>query len=57
MVIAGFALMYLLHGKKSFINMRGDLDDVAQQLALPFMVGAGSISVSVLIGYEYPRYQ
>lgn len=56
-IIAGFAIKFLLHGKSSFIDTKGTLDEVAEQLALPFMVGAGSISVSVLIGYQYTAWE
>jgi multiple antibiotic resistance protein len=49
--------MFIVGGRESFIQMRENLDDMASQLALPFMVGAGSVSVSILIGNAYGPQQ
>lgn len=48
-VIFTMAFMFIVDGKEWFIQLKSDLDDMAAQLALPFMVGAWSISVSILI--------
>ncbi len=56
-VIFTLAFMFIVWGRESFIHMRESLDDMASQLALPFMVGAGSISVSILIGNAYTWQQ
>jgi len=56
-VIFSMACMFIVGGRESFIHMRESLDDMASQLALPFMVGAGSVSVSILIGNAYIRQQ
>jgi multiple antibiotic resistance protein len=53
-VIFTMAFMFIVNGKEWFIQMKSDLDDMATQLALPFMVGAGSISVSILVWNEFP---
>lgn len=49
-VIASFALLFIVQGKKSFVTMKGDLDELASEIALPFMVGAATIALSILIG-------
>ncbi|WMJ74598.1 MarC family protein [Cytophagaceae bacterium ABcell3] len=51
-VIFSFAYMFIVQGKKAFIQMKGDLHDLASEIALPFMVGAGTISLTVLMGEE-----
>lgn len=56
-VIFSMACMFIVGGRESFIQMRENLDDMASQLALPFMVGAGSVSVSILIGNAYGPQQ
>jgi len=52
----GYAFMYILHGKRSLVELRESLNDVASEIALPFMVGAGSISMSIIIGHSHPAY-
>ena len=47
------ALMYIVYGKKALIEMREDLNDLASEIALPFMVGAGTISYSIIIGHKF----
>jgi multiple antibiotic resistance protein len=47
------AVMYIVHGRKALIEMREDLHDLASEIALPFMVGAGTISYSVIIGHKF----
>jgi multiple antibiotic resistance protein len=37
--------------------MKSTLDEMAQQLALPFMVGAWSVSVSIIIGNQFMWWQ
>ena len=48
-----FAYMFIIQGKKSLISMKENLDDLASEIALPFMAGAGTITLSVLIGEKY----
>lgn len=55
-IIFSFAYQYIVRGEKSLIHIKENLDDLASEISLPFMVGAGSISLSILIGYNYPVY-
>lgn len=50
LVLILFAVSYIVQGRESLITMRGSLNDLAGEIALPFMVGAGTISLSILIG-------
>ncbi len=50
LVMIGFALSFILQGKESMITIRGELSRIAAQVALPFMVGAGTITISILMG-------
>lgn len=49
-VLISFALSFILQGKKSMINTRGEIGKLASEVALPFIVGAGTITQSILIG-------
>lgn len=55
-IIFSFAYQYIVRGEKSLIHIKENLDDLASEISLPFMVGAGSISLSILIGYNYSIY-
>lgn len=48
-VIFSFAYQFIIKGHRAFITMKADLDDLASEIALPFMVGAGTISLSILM--------
>jgi multiple antibiotic resistance protein len=48
-VIFSLAYFFIVRGEKAFIQMKGDLTDIASEIALPFMVGAGTISLTVLM--------
>jgi len=52
-IFFAFAYMFIIQGKKSLINMKEDLNDLASEIALPFMVGAGTIALSILMGKKY----
>jgi len=52
-VLLAFALSYIVQGKESFITIKGKLSKIASEVALPFMVGAGTIALSVVIGGEF----
>jgi len=52
-VLFTFAFMYIVHGRKSLIELKENLNDLANEIALPFMVGAGTISLAILIGYKF----
>lgn len=49
-VLISFALSFILQGKKSMITTRGELSTIAAEVALPFIVGAGTITLSILVG-------
>lgn len=55
-VIFSFAYLYIVRGKKAILEMKENLNDLAVTIALPFMVGAGTISLSIIIGKNYPFY-
>ena len=48
-VIFSFAYQFIIKGHRAFITMKANLDDLASEIALPFMVGAGTISLSILM--------
>jgi multiple antibiotic resistance protein len=52
-VILAMALVFIIQGKKSFITLKGSLDDLASEIAMPFLVGASTIAISILIGKNY----
>jgi multiple antibiotic resistance protein len=52
-IIFTFAYLYIVQGKKSLISMKEDLDDLAAEIALPFMVGAGTISLCIVMSYRF----
>lgn len=51
-VIFSFAYFFIVKGEKAFIMMKSDLDDLASEIALPFMVGAGTISLAILMNSQ-----
>ncbi|MCF7874113.1 MAG: hypothetical protein K9L84_00070 [Candidatus Omnitrophica bacterium] len=52
-VIIAYALIFIIQGKKSFFTLKGTLDDLAAEIALPFMVGAATISLCIIIGNRF----
>ncbi len=56
-VIFAMALIVIIQGRRSFITLRGSLDELASEIALPFMVGAGSVSISIIIGNRLPALE
>ena len=52
-VIFTFAYIFLIKGQDALIHMKEDLDDLAAEIALPFMVGAGTISLTVIAENNY----
>jgi multiple antibiotic resistance protein len=49
-IIFSIAYLFIIRGEEAMIMMREDLDELASKIALPFMVGAGTISLSILLG-------
>ncbi|MFW6041223.1 MAG: MarC family protein [Thermoplasmatota archaeon] len=52
-VLLSLALVIIIQGRKSVVTLKGSLDDIASQVAIPFMVGPGTISVSIIVGNEF----
>ncbi|MBD3310476.1 MarC family protein [Candidatus Woesearchaeota archaeon] len=56
-IIFSFAFLYIVKGQHALITMKESLDDLASEIALPFMIGAGTISLSILMSNQYPVQQ
>jgi multiple antibiotic resistance protein len=56
-VIFTVAFLFIVQGKKSLIIMKENLDDLASEIALPFMVGAGTISLCIIMSnkFSFPK--
>lgn len=54
-VVFSLAYLYIIKGKGAIIHVKENLDDLASEIALPFMVGAGSISLSILLGSNFSK--
>jgi multiple antibiotic resistance protein len=52
-IIFTLAFLYIVQGKKSLITMKENLDDLASEIALPFMVGAGTISLCIVMSHKF----
>jgi len=52
-IIFSYAYFYIVKGQKAMIVIKETLDDLASEIALPFMVGAGAISLSVIVSYRH----
>lgn len=51
-IIFSYAYFYIVKGQKAMIIIKENLDDLASEIALPFMVGAGAISLSILLSQK-----
>lgn len=51
-VIFAFAFHYIMSGDKGILKFKSSLDDLASDIALPFMVGAGTISIVMLMRHD-----
>ncbi len=49
-VVTSLSLVFIIQGKKSLISTQGELNRIAAEIALPFMVGAGTIALSIIVG-------
>ncbi|MBN2279818.1 MAG: MarC family protein [Candidatus Marinimicrobia bacterium] len=54
-IIFSYAYMYIVKGQKALIMIKENLDDMASEIALPFMVGAGTISLTILTSYRHTK--
>ncbi len=52
-IIFSYAYFFIMKGQKALIIIKENLDDLASEIALPFMVGAGSISLSILLAHDH----
>ncbi|MFP4465559.1 MAG: MarC family protein [Candidatus Goldiibacteriota bacterium] len=52
-VIFSFAYLYIVSGRKAIIMIKENLDDLASEIALPFIAGVGSISLAVLLKHKF----
>ncbi len=52
-IIFSFAYFFIVKGQRALIMIKENLDDLASEIALPFMVGAGTISLSIITSYRH----
>ncbi|MDA3883386.1 MAG: hypothetical protein PF481_08865 [Bacteroidales bacterium] len=55
-IIFSYAYFFIVNGQKALIMIKENLDDLASEIALPFMVGAGTISLSILVSYNHTTW-
>jgi len=55
-IIFSYAYFFIVKGQRALIMIKENLDDLASEIALPFMVGAGTISLSILTSYRHARW-
>lgn len=55
-IIFSYAYFFIVRGQRALIMIKENLDDLASEIALPFMVGAGTISLSILTSYRHPTW-
>lgn len=56
-ILFSFAYLFIVKGQKGFLQIKEDLDDLASEIALPFMVGAGTISLTILMADQLMLYE
>lgn len=49
------AYNYVMTGYRAAEQLRGSLEGLSSTIALPFMIGAGTITQSILIGKNHPK--
>ena len=52
-IIFSFAYFFIVKGQRALIMIKENLDDLASEIALPFMVGAGTISLTIITSYRH----
>jgi multiple antibiotic resistance protein len=52
-IIFSIAYLFIMKGQKAFFHLKGSLDDLAAEIALPFLVGAATISLAILMGNRF----
>lgn len=53
LIIAYFAFAMIAQGRTSLITYDKDHSGIANQVAMPLLIGAGTISLSIIIGNNY----
>lgn len=51
-----YSFLFIVQGKGALIQTKSNLDDIASNIALPFMIGAGTISLSILLARDLPLH-
>lgn len=54
-IIFSYAYFFIVRGQRALFMIKENLDGLASEIALPFMVGAGTISLSILTSYRHSR--
>jgi multiple antibiotic resistance protein len=52
-IIFSIAYLFIMKGQKAFFHLKGSLDELASEIALPFLVGAATISLAILMGNKF----
>jgi multiple antibiotic resistance protein len=52
-IIFSIAYLFIMKGQKAFFHLKGSLDNLASEIALPFFVGAATISLTILVGNRF----
>lgn len=52
-IIFSFAYLFIVKGNKAMINIKENLNDLASEIALPFMAGAGAISLAIVFSKNF----
>jgi len=55
LVITYLSFVMIVQGKKSFINYNADHSLISGEIMMPLMVGAGTISLSILMGDSFGK--
>lgn len=56
-IVLSYSIIFLMSAEKTLIKVRKTMDDTAAEIAMPFMIGAGTISVIILVNHEYSIYK
>lgn len=48
-IIFSIAYLFIMNGERAFIQLKGNLHELANQVVLPYMVGAATISLVVIM--------
>ena len=54
LILLGIAYNYVMKGYKAAEMLRGSLDELPSAIAMPFMIGAGTITQAIMMGRSHP---